>query len=68
MTKYFAHSENREGIKHDLVEHLTSVAKRAEGLAGKFGAGIGRTDRRERREAVGKRMTSQNAISKIEEI
>ena len=39
MTEYFAHSENSKGIKHDLVEHLTSVAKRAAGFAGKFGAG-----------------------------
>ncbi len=38
MTNYFAHSENSAGIKHDLVEHLKSVARRASEFAGKFGA------------------------------
>lgn len=33
----FAHSENRLGIKHDLVEHLKSVAQMAAEFAGKFG-------------------------------
>lgn len=27
MSGYFAHSENSAGIKHDLVEHLKSVAQ-----------------------------------------
>lgn len=38
MTTYFAHSENSVGIKHDLVEHLESVARLAAEFAGKFGA------------------------------
>jgi hypothetical protein len=58
MNDYFAHSENSPGIKHDRVEHLTSVAERAAEFAGKFGAEIGRTDCGERGKAVGKRMRS----------
>jgi len=38
MAEYFAHSENSQGIKHDLVEHLTGVARRAAEFAGKFWA------------------------------
>ncbi len=38
MTCYFAHSENRAGIKHDLVDHLESVAGLAGVFAEKFGA------------------------------
>ena len=38
MRKYFAHSENSAGIKHDLVEHLKSVAQLAAKFAGKFSA------------------------------
>lgn len=38
MDHYFAHSENKEGLKHDLVEHLTNVARLASEFAGKFGA------------------------------
>ena len=35
---FFAHSENSAGIKHDLVEHLKSVAQLAGKFAEKFGA------------------------------
>lgn len=38
MSSYFAHSENSAGIKHDLVEHLKSVAQLAGKFAEKFGA------------------------------
>jgi CRISPR-associated endonuclease/helicase Cas3 len=38
MSKYFAHSENSAGVKHDLVEHLRNVAQMAADFAGKFGA------------------------------
>jgi len=34
----YAHSPNDEGRPHDLVEHLTCVAKMAAEFAGKFGA------------------------------
>jgi hypothetical protein len=37
---FFAHSENSAGIKHDLVEHLKSVAQ----LAGKFAEKFGGAD------------------------
>jgi len=36
---FFAHSPNRDGVSHDLVEHLTCVAKLAAQFAGKFGDG-----------------------------
>ena len=35
---FFAHSQNSAGIKHDLVEHLKSVAQLAGKFAEKFGA------------------------------
>ena len=38
MTMVYAHSPNNEGRSHDLVEHLTCVAKMAAEFAGKFGA------------------------------
>lgn len=38
MPGYFAHSENIAGIRHDLVEHLGSVARLAETFAREFGA------------------------------
>lgn len=38
MASYFAHSENSAGIKHDLVEHLKSVAQMAAEFSEKFGA------------------------------
>src|SRR5207249_6879495 len=34
----FAHSENRDGVRQDLVTHLTGVARRAEALSAKFEA------------------------------
>lgn len=34
----YAHSPNNEGRPHDLVEHLTCVAKMAAEFAGKFDA------------------------------
>ena len=34
----YAHSPNNDGRPHDLVEHLTCVAKMAAEFAGKFGA------------------------------
>lgn len=39
MGRYYAHSANRDGLKHGLVEHLMSVARGAAEFAGKFGAG-----------------------------
>jgi CRISPR-associated endonuclease/helicase Cas3 len=33
-----AHSKNERGETHDLVTHLTQVAKLASGFAAKFGA------------------------------
>jgi len=39
MASHFAHSENRAGIKHLLVDHLRAVAETARGLAAKFDAG-----------------------------
>ncbi|MFQ5852027.1 MAG: hypothetical protein ACE5JU_15760, partial [Candidatus Binatia bacterium] len=42
---YFAHSENSAGIKHDLVEHLTEVARLAAQFAGKFGTPEGWWDK-----------------------
>lgn len=38
MTRGYAYSENRDGQKHDLVEHLKAVARLAAQFAGKFGA------------------------------
>lgn len=38
MASYFAHSQNSAGIKHDLIDHLKSVAELAGGFADKFGA------------------------------
>jgi hypothetical protein len=38
LVTFFAHSENAIGIKHDLVEHLKSVAQLAGKFAEKFGA------------------------------
>lgn len=38
MTEYFAHLENSKGIKHDRVEHLANVTRRASEFAGQFGA------------------------------
>ncbi len=35
---FYAHSENGQGIKHDLVTHLEHVAELASQFAGKFGA------------------------------
>ncbi len=35
---FYAHSENRLGVKHDLVTHLERVAELASQFAGKFGA------------------------------
>lgn len=35
---FYAHSENRQGIRHDLVAHLRSVAELASQFAGKFDA------------------------------
>jgi CRISPR-associated endonuclease/helicase Cas3 len=34
----YAHSLNRNGVPHDLVEHLRSVAQQAARIAEKFGA------------------------------
>ena len=36
----FAHSENRNGIKHDLATHLMGVARRAEAFCAKFGVSM----------------------------
>src|SRR5262245_24263870 len=38
MNMVYAHSSNNDGHPHDLVEHLTCVAKMAAEFAGKFGA------------------------------
>jgi len=35
---FYAHSENGQGVKHDLVSHLKSVAELAAEFTGKFGA------------------------------
>lgn len=35
----YAHSKNAAGQRHDLVEHLTTVAEMARGFADRFGAG-----------------------------
>lgn len=39
MSRYFAHSGNGAGIKHDLAQHLQSVARLARHYAEKFDAG-----------------------------
>ena len=39
MVLYFAHSENRAGSKHGLLDHLTKVAVIARALASKFEGG-----------------------------
>ncbi|MGA2622198.1 MAG: CRISPR-associated helicase Cas3' [Thermoguttaceae bacterium] len=39
MERYFAHSQNRAGVRHCLVDHLTQVSGAARKLAGKFEAG-----------------------------
>jgi len=49
---FFAHSENSAGIKHDLVEHLKSVAQLAGKFAEKFGAAVVLGWRRRRRSAT----------------
>ena len=38
MANYYAHSENVAREKHDLIQHLRSVAQLAETFAGKFSA------------------------------
>jgi len=38
MIRFFAHSENALGVKHDLVAHLVRVAELARGHAEKLGA------------------------------
>lgn len=35
---FYTHSENGQGVKHDLVTHLERVAELASQFAGKFGA------------------------------
>lgn len=35
----YAHSKNDFGKRHDLIEHLTSVATQARAFAAPFGAG-----------------------------
>lgn len=40
MTRYFPHSENSIGIKHDLVERLKNVTA----LVGKFAEKLGAAD------------------------
>ncbi len=39
MDSHFAHSENRAGAKHPLIDHLRAVAETARKLAAKFDAG-----------------------------
>lgn len=41
VARYFAHSENPAGIKHDLVEHLKSVARLAGAVAPDLRVGRG---------------------------
>lgn len=39
ISEFFAHSQNDFGVRHDLVEHLTSVAHLSRRFAEKFSAG-----------------------------